>query len=171
MNGLKPGKVLEMIISVMNAKSLELKVPPAVVSVLFAVIMWVISLFSPDIVVQPIVLTILLFIMILIGLIFAVTGVLSFYKSQTTVNPITPEAASSLVTVGIYCVSRNPMYIGFLCFLFAWAIYLSNLFSLAVAFGFILYMNLFQIIPEERILEEVFGEDYRCYKKTVRRWI
>ena len=160
-----------MTCEVMNSKPLELRVPPIIVFVLFGVIMWLVSLVFPAIAIQSIVLTVLLLVMILAGLIFTVAGVLSFYRANTTVNPLAPEAASSLVTGGVYTVSRNPMYVGFLCFLFAWAVYLSNLFSLVLAFGFVFYMNVFQIMPEERMLENMFGEDYRHYKKTVRRWL
>lgn len=36
---------------------------------------------------------------------------------------------------------------------------------------FVLYLNAFQILPEERAMLEVFGDEYREYMKKVRRWI
>lgn len=63
------------------------------------------------------------------------------------------------------------MYVGFLFFLFALGFLLFNFYSLALTAGFVLYMNRFQIQPEETALESLFGEDFRCYKNRVRRWL
>ncbi|MFT5889590.1 MAG: protein-S-isoprenylcysteine O-methyltransferase Ste14 [Zhongshania sp.] len=59
-----------------------------------------------------------------------VAGVLSFRRAGTTVNPLKPEFATSLVIVGIYGYSRNPMYLGFLCGLLAWVLVLGSLLAL-----------------------------------------
>ena len=48
-------------------------------------------------------------------------GVASFRRARTTVNPLVPEQASSLVQAGIYRHTRNPMYLGFAILLVAWA--------------------------------------------------
>jgi protein-S-isoprenylcysteine O-methyltransferase Ste14 len=84
---------------------------------------------------------------------------------------MTPEAASSLVVAGIYRVTRNPMYLGFLLILLGWAAWLSNVLALLPLAGFVIYMNVFQIRPEERALEALFGPEFEAYKKQVRRWI
>ncbi|TGN41835.1 isoprenylcysteine carboxylmethyltransferase family protein [Marinobacter confluentis] len=36
---------------------------------------------------------------------------------------------------------------------------------------FVLYMNRFQIIPEERALQHLFGDEFRAYEQQVRRWL
>jgi len=97
--------------------------------------------------------------------------VVSFRKAKTSVNPITPDACSSLVVSGIYKKTRNPMYVGFLFFLIGWGLFLSNLFSLVLPAGFFLYMNRFQIQAEEQALESFFGAEYMAYKNRVRRWL
>lgn len=102
---------------------------------------------------------------------FCLAGILSFKQAKTTVNPIHPEEASTLVKTGVYRISRNPMYFGFALFLAAWAAYLSTPFALVGLFGFIFYMNQFQIIPEEQTLSEIFGSEFEEYKMTVRRWL
>jgi protein-S-isoprenylcysteine O-methyltransferase Ste14 len=105
------------------------------------------------------------------GAAVCILGVASFRRAKTTVNPMTPEATSALVIVGVYRWTRNPMYLGFLLILCGLAGYLSNALAAALLPVFIVYMTRFQIRPEERALEARFGADYVAYKVRVRRWI
>ncbi len=99
-------------------------------------------------------------------------GVLSFRQAKTTVNPVQPTQASTLVVSGIYRFSRNPMYLGFLFLLLSWAAFLANIPALLLGPPlFAGYMNKFQILPEEKILCSLFGDDFEIYKNRVRRWI
>lgn len=75
------------------------------------------------------------------------------------------------MTGGIYKVSRNPMYVGLFFLLLAYATMLQNIANLTVLPLFIWYMNRFQIIPEEEVMEEKFGDAYLEYKSEVRRWL
>lgn len=86
-------------------------------------------------------------------------------------NPIKPMATSSLVTSGVFRLTRNPMYLSLLLYLLAWAAYLSNVLALLFAPVFMLYINEFQIKPEERALSSLFGPEYAAYKERVRRWL
>lgn len=95
----------------------------------------------------------------------------SFYKHKTSFNPLSPEKSSTLVTTGVYKISRNPMYLGFLLLLISWWIFLGELLAVCGCIFFFIYMNKFQIVPEERILEKLFGGEYLNYKSKVRRWI
>tara|TARA_Y100000816_G_C25553165_1_gene299331 strand:+ start:278 stop:469 length:192 start_codon:yes stop_codon:yes gene_type:complete len=63
------------------------------------------------------------------------------------------------------------MYLGMLLFLLGISIILNIIGGLIISLLFIFYMNFFQIIPEEKALENLFGKDYRNYIKNVRRWI
>lgn len=103
---------------------------------------------------------------IIIGL-----GILSFRRANTTVHPMKPDTSSSLVVSGIYHVTRNPMYLGFFLILIGWAILLSNLLSFVLLPAFVLYMNRFQIEPEERALASLFGPAFESYRSSVRRWL
>ena len=105
------------------------------------------------------------------GVAVAIAGVASFRRARTTVNPLKPESTSSLVVSGVYRVSRNPMYLGMLLALLAWAVLLSNVLAFMVVPAFVLYMNRFQISPEEIVLAKLFGEEYATYRSRVRRWI
>ncbi|MEP1215828.1 MAG: isoprenylcysteine carboxylmethyltransferase family protein [Marinobacter sp.] len=107
----------------------------------------------------------------LVGILFPVAGVVAFRRARTTVDPRTPEASSVLVSSGIYRYSRNPMYVGFALGLLAWGIYLGPAWELIGVVFFVLYMNHFQIGPEERALRALFGDEFRAYEQQVRRWL
>lgn len=86
-------------------------------------------------------------------------------------NPIRPTATSSLVTSGPFRLTRNPMYLSLGFYLLAWAAYLSSVWALLLVPVFMLYINEFQIKPEERALSSLFGPEYAAYKARVRRWL
>lgn len=109
--------------------------------------------------------------LVVAGAAVAASGVHAFKKAQTTVNPMTPEKSSSLVRNGIYRVTRNPMYLGFLFTVIAFGFYLQNLLAFIWCPAFILYMNAFQIKPEETMLADIFGDEFTNFKTQVRRWI
>ncbi|MFC7158821.1 methyltransferase family protein [Pseudidiomarina halophila] len=106
----------------------------------------------------------------LLGLVLAVLGVWQFRKARTTVDPRKPEQSSAIVTGGIYRWTRNPMYLGFLLILIALALRMANLAVVPWLIVYVLYMNRFQIEPEERMLRAKFGKAYEAYLKRVRRW-
>ena len=101
----------------------------------------------------------------------AFAGVVEFRRAQTTVNPIRPEGASALVVSGIYRLTRNPMYLGFVLILMGWMLALASLPGVVVTLAFVLYLNHFQIPPEEAARSVRFGEAFDYYKARVRRWL
>lgn len=105
------------------------------------------------------------------GVAIALAGVVEFRRRRTTVNPHSPGNASAVVTGGIYRWTRNPMYLGILLVLAAWALYLGHAAAALALPAFVAYMNRFQIVPEERILTAKFGPDFARYLRSVRRWI
>ncbi len=107
----------------------------------------------------------------LLGALTCLAGVVAFRRAKTTVNPMKPDSTSSLVVSGIYGYTRNPMYLGFLLLLMAWAPALSNVLALVLLLAFVLYMTRFQILPEERLLASRFARDYAEYRARVRRWL
>jgi protein-S-isoprenylcysteine O-methyltransferase Ste14 len=100
----------------------------------------------------------------------AISGAL-FKQYNTTISPVHPDKASTLVIYGLYRLSRNPMYLGFLSLLVAWTFYLGSAYALLVSPLFIATLNRFNIFPEEQALDARFGEAYNAYKKRVRHWI
>lgn len=98
-------------------------------------------------------------------------GLLQFRRARTTVNPLKPATSKALVTSGVYRISRNPMYAGMLLLLGGWGLYLGNLLALAGLPLFVTTLTRLQILPEERILQRLFGDEYRNYCQRVRRWL
>lgn len=149
----------------------ELKVPPVASVVVFAVVMWAASTaFSSASFTLPGA-AIIAIALAFIGGGIAVAGVFAFRQHNTTVNPMKPETTSTVVTAGIYRITRNPMYLGLAFLLLGWAIYLANLAALLLVPVFVAYMTRFQIKPEERALLEKFGSNFADYMAAVRRWI
>jgi protein-S-isoprenylcysteine O-methyltransferase Ste14 len=151
---------------------MHLKVPPLLLTVIFAALMFAESRLMPTISIAPPMKNVSAILIAIAGTLICILGVATFQRARTTVDPTRPEQTSSLVVSGIYRVSRNPMYLGFLLLLMAWSVYLGQLLSLFLGpMIFIVYMNRFQIVPEEQALELLFGDVFITYKKSVRRWI
>ncbi|KWT78650.1 MULTISPECIES: isoprenylcysteine carboxylmethyltransferase family protein [unclassified Variovorax] len=153
----------------MNA--LELKVPPPIVALVLALAMWAVSRLTPTFEVAASLRIALAVAIALVGAAFNAAGVAAFHQARTTLNPMKPETASSLVTTGIYRITRNPMYVGLLFVLVGWTVFLSAPWTLAGPIVFVAYMTRFQIAPEERALTSAFGDVYASYKARVRRWL
>jgi protein-S-isoprenylcysteine O-methyltransferase Ste14 len=151
--------------------SLELKIPPPAVALLCAAGMWAIAHYSAPYVLSPAMRWALVAIYAVLGAAFDFAGLLAFRQSKTTINPLHPEKSSTLVSHGIYRVTRNPMYCGMASLLLAWAAYLQSPLSVFGVLVFIGYITQFQIKPEERMLEALFGDEYSRYCARVRRWL
>lgn len=154
-----------------GAHLLELKIPPGVLVIILALLMRWGAAFAPRFDFQIPWPSAVAGIVAIAGLIAGLLAVLEFKRAKTTVNPIKPQSSSALVVSGIYAVSRNPIYLGMLLVLLGWALWLGNLVAFAFLPMFILYMNRFQIQPEERALATLFGTDFQMYRSRVRRWI
>ncbi|MCS4309294.1 protein-S-isoprenylcysteine O-methyltransferase Ste14 [Rheinheimera pacifica] len=152
-------------------KALELKIPPLVLVVLFALAMCLLAQLLPPWALPEVWRLILASSFAVAGVVVALWGVLAFHRANTTVDPRVPQQTSSLVARGIYRYSRNPMYLGFLLLLAALACYLMGAAALLLLPLFVLYMNRFQIVPEERYLLQKFGAEYQAYSTQVRRWL
>lgn len=150
---------------------LENKIPPPLVGLFIALAMWGISTITPVILLTSTVKISLVVTFMAVGTFFDLAGVISFRMAKTTVNPLKPNTASSLVTSGIYQVTRNPMYVGFVAFLLAWASFLGSVWGLILIPLYILYIQRFQIVPEERALTALFKEEFIQYKAKVRPWL
>lgn len=151
--------------------ALELKLPPAALAAVLAAAMWLAAALTPSLgLAIPWRMGVALA-LAGVGGALAGAGVLAFRRAKTTVNPVQPETTSSVVVSGVYGLSRNPMYLGMLLALAGWAVFLSHALPLAFLPAFVLYMNRFQIGPEERMLSARFGSEYAMYLRSVRRWL
>ncbi|MCM2680865.1 methyltransferase family protein [Echinimonas agarilytica] len=105
------------------------------------------------------------------GIIIAMLGIVSFKQHQTTVNPMTPDAANTLVDSGVFQYTRNPMYVGMALVVLAFGLWLGKPLSLVILMGFTAYLTQYQIIPEERALQQRFGDSFDNYCASVKRWL
>jgi protein-S-isoprenylcysteine O-methyltransferase Ste14 len=151
--------------------TLELKIPPVALVIIAALLIWVGAAFFPILNFQFQFQSLAAWVIGLSGMLACALGIIEFNLAITTVNPTKPETASSLVRTGIYRRTRNPMYVGFLLILTGWAAAIANVASFLILPAFVVYMNRFQIKPEERALASIFGNDFKAYCSEARRWI
>lgn len=153
----------------MNA--LELKIPPLVLVILSALFMWLLAAYVPIVLITFAGQVVVAILLAVVGVQLAIAGARTFHERKTTVNPLKPEESSSLITDGVFKLSRNPIYLGMLLGLAGFAVWLGALTALIVLPMFVMYMNQFQIKPEERSLQRNFGESFSQYMRNTRRWI
>ena len=151
---------------------LELKLPPLMIIVVCAGVMyWCAQSIQHEMVLAASLRVVLGGAAGVIALIILIAALLTFRRHQTTINPLDPRQTQSIVTAGIYRYTRNPMYVSMFMALLGWGLFLGQL---SVLFGLILYLVVItrlQIVPEERILAEKFGEPFTHYRATTDRWI
>ena len=144
-------------------------IPPPIVTLICGLaIYYSRSLFSIEF---PIYTNELSLLCLLIGVLILFLAARLFRKHQTTVNPLKPEAASDLVTSGVFSLSRNPMYLGMLLILIALSMKFNPMGGILICSLFIGFITKFQIIPEETAMEKLFNNDYKAYRTKTRRWI
>lgn len=96
-------------------------------------------------------------------------AMLHFRRAQTSIVPMKPSSA--LVTSGPYGFTRNPMYLGLAVLYVALALSLGVIWALAFLPFVIFAVDRLVIAREEPYLERKFGDEYRDYKRRVRRWL
>lgn len=154
-----------------STNTFELKIPPALLVIIVAALMWVVAALFPELRMPFDGSISLATVIASVGIAVPVLGVLEFKKANTTVDPRFPGKSSRLVVSGVYRISRNPMYLGFFLILVAWAWYLTNVLAFLWLPLFVIYMNRFQIQPEESYMLQKFGNEFEVYAARVRRWI
>ena len=150
---------------------MKLKIPPPLQALILAFLMWFVARYSSVGGIHIPYDQAILAVFILAGIVVDALAITAFVQSKTTINPLKPEASSSLVVGGIYRLTRNPMYVGMLCLLCAWCVYLGSVVNIVCLVVFVMYMTRFQIKPEEQALERLFGREYLSYKEKTRRWL
>lgn len=149
---------------------LEHKVPPPLVALVLAALMWAVAASGPGLGIPGIVRAPLALVVALTGIAFDLLGVIAFRRSRTTINPLRPGNASALVTGGVYRITRNPMYLGMALLLIAWTLHLDAALALLGPVLFVTWITRLQIIPEERVMRAKFAE-FETYASRVRRWL
>lgn len=149
--------------------NLNTKIPPPLVMLTFAILIYYSKELMPSVSFKFQSLVAVIF--LTAGLAIMMAAIFAFRRLQTTINPLKPNAATSLVTGGVFRLSRNPMYLAMLMILIAISLGSGALASIFLLPGFIAYITVFQIHPEEKAMRELFHDDYAFYCQQVRRWI
>lgn len=155
----------------MNSTWLDTKVPPPIVALITAVAMWGLRRSLPLADTPPMGDHRIAAAIALLGVATVASGMIAFRRARTTINPVDIGRASSLVSTGVYRLTRNPMYLGLTIVLTGWAFYLGSAMTMIGPILFVAYISVFQIAPEERVLLRIFGDEFRDYTRRVRRWI
>ncbi|MGL5031892.1 MAG: methyltransferase family protein [Aeromonas sp.] len=154
--------------------NLELRIPPPLIWLLCACGMWWQRGSMPLTLWQGSLLQVLLLalalMLLVVGAILGFGALLRFRQHKTTASPTQPQHTRHLVTSGVYRISRNPMYLGLICWLLAWGCYVGGAWLWVGPMVLAAWLTRFQIIPEERLLHARFGADYAHYCQQVRRW-
>jgi len=107
--------------------------------------------------------------LIVAGFTLSMSGVVTFLRAKTTTLP--HRAASRLVVSGPYRFTRNPMYVGINAFYIGLALAMNRLWPLALLPLLFVILVRSVIRLEERYMEERFGDEYRAYRRSVRRFL
>lgn len=150
---------------------LENRIPPVLLLLAWLVLIYLIAAYFPEFTLAPDGQIEIALILVLGGGLVIIAAVWQFKKAQTTVDPTRPDKASSLVDIGIFNLTRNPMYLGMTLIALAAVFYVMNLASLIFMLGLPLYLHCFQIKPEEQAMAKLFPAQWPEYKKRVRRWL
>jgi protein-S-isoprenylcysteine O-methyltransferase Ste14 len=104
-----------------------------------------------------------------LGLALSFTGVAAVIRHRTTIVPHHPVA--TLITGGVYRLSRNPMYTGLAIAYLGLTLLFGSWWPLVLWPLVIVAVRQLVIRPEEEYLAERFGRTYTDYRARVRRWL
>lgn len=149
----------------------ENRLPPPIVAVLVAVGMWALARWWPVARFEVPWRALFGLLVASLGGVISSAGAREFRRAKTTVNPLHPERATSLVTTGIYRFTRNPMYVGIVFVLLGCFVAFGAVSPALGLPAFIAYITRYQIRPEEQVLLAKFGSEYAAYQAKVRRWL
>lgn len=146
---------------------MENRIPPPLLTLALGIAMWFAASPTP----APLWRELAAFALFMAAGIFGFPALRAFRRAGTTIDPVRIDRASHLVTGGIYAITRNPMYMALALLLTSWALWLGGTWVWTGPIVLILWLDRFQIIPEERAMTARFGDAYLRYKDTVRRWL
>jgi protein-S-isoprenylcysteine O-methyltransferase Ste14 len=147
---------------------LECKIPPPIIVVLAGILNFGSTEYSAALFEPP---WALISALGILSGILGIGGLLACIHRGTSIHPWAPHETVVLVTSGVFRFTRNPMYLGLMLLLGAYYFLQPTPFSPFGFVGVLWYLTRFQIVPEECVLAEKFGDLYLKYRQTVRRWI
>jgi len=104
-----------------------------------------------------------------LGVGIALWGKKAMQAAGTNVNPSLPTTA--IVTSGPFRFSRNPLYVALTLLFLGLTLAVNTWWGIVVLVPLLVLMHYGVILREERYLEQKFGESYRQYRSSVRRYL
>jgi len=106
-------------------------------------------------------------VLLLLGIAFVIP---SFVRLGNESRFGVSEESSGLRTMGVFRVSRNPMYVGFYFVTLASLVFVPH--PVNIGCGLVgIYVHHLIVLAEERFLLEKYGASYEYYKHKVRRYL
>lgn len=150
---------------------LELKIPPPLIALFCILGMYFTRDLIPSFGITEIVVWLFAGTLFIGACLIASVALFQFKKAHTTIHPNVPHKTRQVVISGVYSITRNPMYLALTMLVAAAGIAMQQSAVLLFTLACVLYLQRYQILPEERILEDKFGDEYLAYKSKTRRWM
>jgi protein-S-isoprenylcysteine O-methyltransferase Ste14 len=113
--------------------------------------------------------TIAAWVLVVAGLLLVAWGASTMLRAGTRIDPTKPT--TTIVRSGPFRFTRNPLYLAMAILYSGLSIYFQSLPALLLLPAAMTLMYYAVIRHEERYLEGKFGNEYRDYRKSVRRWV
>jgi len=107
----------------------------------------------------------------LVALALAIGGSAFGLFKKSGQDPAPWKPSPSLVLQGAYRFTRNPMYVSMTLIVIGLGFALDDLWLVIGAALFLIVVHYTAVLREEAYLDEKFGDEYRAYKKKVRRYL
>lgn len=107
--------------------------------------------------------------LVVLAVMIVISGRRTLEAAGTNVNPMLP--ATAVVTSGPFCFSRNPLYLALTLLYFGLTLAFDTWWGMVVLVPLLIVMHRGVVLREERYLDRKFGETYRQYRSTVRRYL
>jgi protein-S-isoprenylcysteine O-methyltransferase Ste14 len=109
------------------------------------------------------------FALVFVGLLLVMAPAAALLQARTALNPYHPT--TTLLTNGIFRLSRNPIYLGFTAAYIGICVAFNLTVAILLSPLILVIMHHGVILREEAYLERKFGDEYLQYKASVRRWL
>lgn len=142
---------------------------PMVIAMLFHYFVWPLEFSLPDMLGGWITRVVAGALVGLVG--FGLQGLTMAQFRKAGQSPDVGQPTTSIIRTGPYRFSRNPMYLGAVLIHLGVGIGTGSIWVLATLVAAVAMVHFLAIVPEEQYLEQTFDDEYRTYKKSVRRWL
>jgi protein-S-isoprenylcysteine O-methyltransferase Ste14 len=149
--------------------SLGIRIQPPVLALIHVLLAFALTWLVPLPLVVPPLLQTAGFVIVILGFLLGVGALIAFRRAHSTRHP--KDSASPLVTSGVYRLTRNPVYLGFLLMLIGLSLSSGSYWGVFLAPILLILFNRLVIRPEEEYLAAKYGEEFTSYREKVRRWM